>query len=217
MNLAESTQSNLVKLCENPKISQLLEEVKSWGKAAVFGGAVRDWSFGNQPRDIDVVVDCPSQALDALIKYKAKKNRFGGYKLTLDKVEFDIWNLDSTWAFGNDPKFSKKLETIPQTVFLNVDAVAYCLDDKAILDKGFTKAMESRVLDIVYEPNPYPYLCVSKSLVALKKYDMKASPRLRSFIRDQEGRGYTAKSFNVYQKVQYGDTVLDYTDCMNRV
>ncbi len=217
MNLAEAAQANWNKLNEKSDVAQMLEQVSNWGTIAVVGGAVRDWFFDKTPRDIDLVVDCPASVLETLSKYKAIKNRFGGYKVSLNKIDFDIWGLDSTWAFKNNPAFSQKLETIPETVFLNLDAVIYYPSTKSVLDKGFSQAMESKELDTVYQPNPYPYLCVSKSLVALKKYNLKTSARLKDYIREQESRGYSQKSFNVYQKLQYGDTIFDYNECMSRV
>lgn len=217
MNLTEAAQTNLLKLREDSTIDQILTKLSDCGTTVVLGGAVRDWFFGKQPRDVDIVVDCPVDKLEFLLRFKAKKNKFGGFKLSAGKTEFDIWSLDSTWAFGNDPKLERKLEIVPETVFLNLDAITYCLKTGAILDKGFTQAMESRTLDIVYEPNPYPYLCVSKALIALSKYDLKPSERLKEFIGNQEGRGYSEASFNKYQNVNYGDVIYKYQDCIKRL
>lgn len=218
MSLIENIKNSLDKIQEDASIAQMLHRIKSSGDVSILGGALRDWSLNRQPRDIDVVVNCSASKLDDLLQHKAKKNRFGGFKIELNKVEFDIWNLDSTWAFKNDPKFNKKMEEVPETVFLNIDAIMFDLCSNKILDKGFEQAMESKLLDIVYEPNPYPYLCVSKALIALHKYDMRPSKRLADFIRVQLDNGYTQKSFNMYQKVNYGDDrIFNFEECLKRV
>jgi len=196
-----SIEDNLKKLQENPTIAQLLEKLSKAGPAVIFGGAIRDWIVGKTPRDIDIVLDCPSKSLEFL-NQKSNKNKFGGYFLKIDGIEFDIWNLDATWAFKNDAKFSKNLKTLTQTVFFNMDTVLYYLDTGKLQDDGFTQAMESKTLDIVYEPNPFPFLCVSKALVALTKYDMRASDKLKRFIEEQKARGYTMKSFTKYAEMK---------------
>lgn len=218
MKLAEVAQNNLMKLKEDATTSQMLERISKCGPAIIFGGAIRDWFFNKSPRDIDIVVDCSSSRLeDILSQHEAQKNKFGGFKFNLNQIEFDIWNLNSTWAFNNDTKFAKTMETVPETVFLNIDAITYCMNTGAIVDKGFTQAIESKLLDIVYEPNPYPYLCVSKALIALFKYDLKSSDKLRTFIRDQVERGYNEACFNRYQKVSYGKLIFYYQECLKRV
>lgn len=52
------------------------------------------------PRDFDIAVkiNTPSEYLfeEIINKYQYRKNRFGGYKVIVDKIEFDIWNLKDT-------------------------------------------------------------------------------------------------------------------------
>lgn len=216
MKMAEVAQSSLVKLREDSTISQMLDRISKCGTTVIVGGAVRDWYLSKAPRDIDIIVDCSDSQLENVLR-QSKKNKFGGFKLTLNKVEFDIWSLCSTWAFNNDSKFAKNMETVPETVFLNLDAITFCPSTGVVLDKGFTQAIESRMLDTVYQPNPYPYFCVSKALTALVKYDLYASDNLKKFIRGQEDRGYSEACFNRYQKVSYGDVVFSYKDCLGRL
>lgn len=213
MNLEEK----ILELRSDSTINKVLEQLQTLGDSVILGGAVRDYKLGKQPRDIDIVVDCPTGKLNVLRDYEGKRNNFGGYKVVINKVEFDIWSLESTWALKNDSKFEKKLDVIPETVFFNMDAIIYYMHTGQVVDKGFSQAMESRTLDIVYEPNPYPYLCVSKALIALDKYDMKPSERLRDFIGSQEGRGYGESNFIKYQNVNYGVPLFNYKECMKRV
>lgn len=218
MNLVEIAQRNLASLTEDPDIAQLMGRVRGLGSSLVLGGAIRDWFFGNPPKDIDIVVDCPASDLVFLDKYKGTtKNKFGGYKLNVGKTDFDIWSWEHSWAMMNNPKFGKGIDTITRAVFFNMDSIGYRLDTQEVVDNGFKAALESKTLDIVYEPNPYPFLQVSKALVMLKKYGLKASNKLHFYVEEQKARGYNQSSFARYQKLNYGDTIYDYDECMKNV
>ncbi len=197
-----SIQDNLKKLQENANVAQLIERLNKAGPVVILGGALRDWIVGKTPRDIDLVLDCPNKSLEFLAQYKAEKNKFGGYYFKIDDVEFDVWNLDSTWAFKKDSSFTKNLKTLTKTVFFNMDAVLYYLDTDKLQDDGFGQAMESKTLDIVFEPNPFPFLCVSKALCALQKYELRASDNLNRYIEEQMGRGYNKNSFTKYAEMK---------------
>src|ERR1019366_6331226 len=188
--IGKIAQRNLDSLKEDPQIAQLLNTVNGFGSSLILGGAIRDWFFGNPPKDIDIVVDCPASKLKSLSEYSNKRNKFGGHKLTVSKTDFDIWSWEHSWALMNNPKFNKGLDTITKAVFFNMDAIGYRLDTGEVVDNGFKAALESKTLDIVYEPNPYPFLQVSKALVMLKKYGMMPSAKLRYYVDDQKARGY---------------------------
>src|SRR5574338_91936 len=104
-------ESNLFILKQNTEIALFFEELTSLGPSMVLGGAVRDWTLGKSPRDIDVVVDCPASNLEWLEdKYKAERNRFKGYYLTVGGIEFDVWALDTTWALQKEKSLDRSLE-----------------------------------------------------------------------------------------------------------
>lgn len=208
-------KDNLNKLQEDGDIKQFLDTLSSRGKVLLFGGAIRDWLLGNNPKDIDFVVDCPDAALKFLDKYKAEKNRFGGYKLYLKGTKIDLWALETTWAFKNDKTLLPTLPTITRTAFLTLDAIAYSTDSGEIYENGFEKTLESRVLDIMYEPNPFPYLCVSKSLCAMVKYDLNPSEKLIQYIRTQHDKGYNKRSFDKYTELV--GSPYKYEECMAKV
>jgi hypothetical protein len=213
MNLTEIVQRNLVSLKENLAILQLLDAIGGLGPSLILGGAIRDWVFGNRPKDIDIVVDCPANKL-TLDDYQSTKSKFGGIKLTVDEIDFDVWSREHSWAFKNEPSLNEGLDTVTQVVFFNADAIGYRLDSDRIVDHGFSSAIDSRILDIIYEPNPFPFLQVSKALILFKKYDLSPSSRLRDYIEEQIARGYARESFIKYQKLNYGDTIYQYDECV---
>lgn len=215
MNILESTQNNISVLLKNEKLTKFFDELHECGSTLILGGAVRDWFVGKPPRDIDIVVNCIPSKLDFILKYKGKKNVFGGFKVKIEGVEFDIWSLESTWALKNDNNFLKRLPTLPKTVFLNIDAVGYCSDINLIYENGFLQAMTDKKLDIVYEPNPYPFFCVSKALCSLIKYDLETTDNLKNYIANQKDRGYTKKSFDKYNELN--GLNYDYEEAIKRL
>ena len=57
--------------------------------------------------------------------HKKRKNRFGGMSLNFGGFPFDVWSLDDTWAFRNRKIDRINFSTLPQTTFLNIDAIAF--------------------------------------------------------------------------------------------
>lgn len=208
-------EKSLSQLKKDQLITDFLEELGACGPSLVLGGAVRDWILGNPHRDIDIVVACPTKKLQFLNKYKAQKNRFEGYYLTIGGTEFDIWTVESTWAMKKDASFDKTLEAIPRTVFLTIDAVGYRLDTKEIYDSGFHASVLNRRLGIIYEPNPFPFLCVSRSLCTLLKYDLLPTYNLKAYIQNQFDRGYNKGSFSKYLEMRHID--YDFDKAMEKV
>ena len=168
---------------------------KEW-KAVLFGGVPRDlvlYGPSKRPRDVDIVVDCPFQELSsALASYAVQRTRFGGFKIAFGKWSFDIWSLRNTWAFANgymDPTF----DNLPKTTFFNVEAIAAQFNTsprkrRSLYSFGFSEAISSRVLDINFEPNPFPQLCIIRGLVTAARHRFLLSPRLANYILEQASR-----------------------------
>lgn len=208
-------ENNIAKLRTSPAIDEFLNKLVSCGPTLILGGAVRDWMLDKPYRDVDIVVECSNDKIDFLKKYKAELNRFKGYFLTIDGVDFDVWTVESTWALTIHSEFEKKIDVIPKTVFLSTDAVGYRLDSQEIYDAGFHQTVASKYLDIVFEPNPYPFVCVTRALLALVKYDLRPSDNLIRYIDEQISRGYNKKSFDKFLELR--KLKGDFEEAMRRV
>src|SRR5579871_4284482 len=88
MSITAVIEDNLKKVQENSDVAKLFKRLSDCGPAAVFGGAVRDWVVGKPPRDIDIVLDCPGSSLSFISSMEHKKNKFGGYHILLNGIEF---------------------------------------------------------------------------------------------------------------------------------
>src|SRR4051794_1967345 len=168
---------------------------KDW-RPFVFSGFLRDiFLFGRKelPRDIDVVVAHGSseQLAETLSPYVRKLTRFGGLHLELQRWHFDIWSLESTWAFLNH-QLNPIPENLPKTTFLNVEAIAAELcqngDVGRIVESGFFAAVRNRELDINFEPNPYPALAAIRALATAARLRFSVSAKLGRYILQAKQR-----------------------------
>lgn len=163
-------------------VIRLLEE----GNLLMFGGAVRNYfenGFSTPPRDFDIVVCTKNEVLDRYFyNIPYRRNRYGGYKIEHYSVGFDIWSLNSTWAFKNQIVTNPKVENLTKTVFLNYDSIVYNLSTGELYDEDYRKAKEDRKLDIILQDNPFPELNVLRTFVFRTKYNMNYSDKLRSYL-----------------------------------
>lgn len=187
-------------------ISRLAKE----GDLLLFGGAVREFfnsNFRVIPRDFDIIVNSTIKDFERCFRgIPYKKNQFGGYKLNVDGLIFDIWGLSSTWAFKEKKITEVRKENLPKTVFLNYDSIVYNLCTGDLYDEGFSKAKKDKLLDILLEENPFPELNILRSLVFNKRDKMNYSDCLLSYISDwcKKHNGYEVQLLLEAQNKHYG-------------
>ena len=172
-------------------LSALYSQGKKDWRPFLFGGLMRDifiLGLRQGPRDIDVVVaKGSSEELEqALRPYIRRRNRFGGFQLELGRWHFDIWPLQTTWAFLHERALDPRPENLPKTTFLNVEAVAVELQPQGgvggVVESGFFEAVRQRILDINFEANPYPALAAVRALATAARLKYSIAPRLARYI-----------------------------------
>lgn len=174
--------------------NRLVEKLKENGQLLLFGGAVRQYmkteGYKKLPRDFDIVIEKNSSTIDlddVLNEFSYKKNRFNGYKINVDSLEFDIWEIENTWAFKENKvkcsefEYSKKLQ---ETVFLNVDSIVFNLTTEEFYKDKYDDAIKNRELDIVLSDNPYQELNLLRAIVLKQEYNMGLSDKLRNKLLD---------------------------------
>lgn len=171
----------------------LLETLENNGDLFLFGGAVREYfdnEYNRMPRDFDLVFQKKDKNidLDKIMKnFTYTKNRFNGYKIHFDNLEFDVWNLEDTWAFKEKKMDTNNLdysENLQNTVFLNIDSIVYNLTKEKLYGDEYFKAMNNRELDIVLDETPFIELNLLRALVFKQKYNMKFSDNLNHKFYD---------------------------------
>jgi hypothetical protein len=161
-------------------------------QAFLFGGTLRDLMVCGAsaiPRDVDVVVgDISSQALRAaLASHLDRETRFGGLRLEVEGWFFDVWTLKDTWAFRQGILKHQSFQDLPKTTFLNVEAVAADLNvrrgqKRCVYANGFFEGLLSRTVEINLEENPFPELCVVRSLITAAELGYAIGPRLSRYL-----------------------------------
>jgi len=169
-------------------------------RAVLFGGTLRSLllsrlekgRFG-RPRDLDIVVSGVS--LDELRhrfgRYLRRETRFGGLQLENVSWQFDVWPLEQTWAFQKSTEFHTRFAALPMTTFFNLEAIAidvwadpgrqreiYSADDR------FFQGVLDRVLELNRRENPFPALCVVRSLVFASSTGFAIGPALARYLTE---------------------------------
>jgi hypothetical protein len=156
--------------------------------AYIFGGVIKDFFLGEKynHRDIDIVVDQVSKEfIKNINKFIVKRNQYGGLKLNIEGCSIDLWELEKTWAIVKEKtKKTDQKRKLPATSFFNITAITFSLkESKFILDKNFLEFLDFKKLDIVYEKNPFPELCIVKSYDFHKRYSLELSNALKDYIK----------------------------------
>ncbi|QWV97760.1 hypothetical protein KP005_00235 [Geomonas nitrogeniifigens] len=166
----------------HPDFRALYNELLTSSELVLFGGAIRDILDDVKPRDYDFVVNKPSVPLDKLLeKYSHKRNSFGGYKVELPNFELDVWLLNDTWAF-RERYFEPNVRNLKDSVFLNIDSILIELKNGTVFANGFEDAVSTNTLEIVFDKNPMPSLCVLRAFVFEYKKKMNISQNLKNYI-----------------------------------
>ncbi|WP_432776312.1 hypothetical protein AAFJ72_05210 [Brevibacillus gelatini] len=173
----------------SPKVDRLLNDLSAYGDLIFIGGAVRDLAECRTPRDYDIIVDSSHTDFTAAFSgLSYKQNRFGGYKLKVDGMEFDIWGIQTNWAF-RERLLAPCFENISKGVFFNFDALSFHLQRQSLDCTYFLEAIDNRVLDILLDDevvwkNPTPEVNVVRAWKIHKTRGLQFSDRVRKYIRD---------------------------------
>ncbi len=138
-----------------------LSSLTPTGDVYLFGGVLRDMAlFGKRGfnSDIDVVVEGGWQACSHFLsRHHAKKNKFGGYRITVGEWPVDIWNAEETWAIRQGYVQYDGVASLLKTTILNWDAILMNWRTKVFISsKTYLDNLRGGVMDIVLDKNPNP-------------------------------------------------------------
>lgn len=167
-------------------------------RAVIFGGTLRslllsrlrNGRFG-RPRDVDIVVSGVSieHLREQFRDCVRRETRFGGLQLERTAWQFDVWPLERTWALRNGEEGEADFSMLPYTTFFNLEAVAVDVwtppgKPRAVYsgDDQFFQGLLDEILEINQEENPFPALCVVRSLVFASMTGFAIGPRLAEYL-----------------------------------
>ncbi len=184
------------------RIGEILDRAieRRW-RAYIVGGTLRDVMLAPPsafPRDIDLVISgCPEHVVEATFRDLVKRRtrfgglhlvaqfRYGGISSSCGQVLFDVWRLEDTWGI-HDAGLPPTIESFVKTPFLNIDSAAIELVPRKarrrVIELGFFESLLSQTLEINYAPNPFPAVCVVRSLIMAAKLKYSLGPSLSRYI-----------------------------------
>jgi hypothetical protein len=152
---------------------------------AVFGGAVRSWIRGREPRDIDIAVDCTKDQLLSLVEglgVELNRNRFGGLKVQDGPLTYDLWPIAETCALVN-ANVQPTFENLLRHGSFNVDCIILEVDEiMKLRDFGYFDAIKNGFVEVNYEPNPMPAANALRGLRLCNQLDLNPGKSLISLV-----------------------------------
>ncbi|NLK98934.1 hypothetical protein [Defluviitalea saccharophila] len=186
---------------------KFIRELTNVGELLFFGGSIRDICFFREtppmPRDFDIAIKFKNKDYfnQIINDYKYKINRFGGYKFKISNIEFDVWDLENTWAFKNTD-LSPSEENLAKSVYLTIDGIVYNFNKERLYDEIFRDSLSNRSLDIALEKNPQVELNLLRALIFKEKYNLSFSEKLKSVFKNYINHNSDCLIENLYQ-LQY--------------
>src|ERR1700733_645372 len=193
-------------------------------RAVFFGGTLRSLLLTRvlhrrlgRPRDVDIVVeDATTEALRERFRgLISRETRFGGLQLKRMNWHFDVWPLHQTWAFADRDWPKVGFGELPLTTFFNLEAIAVDVWAKPgstrtiySANDQFFEGILSKTLELNYESNPFPALCIVRSLVLASSLDLSIGRRLARYLA-VHGPQFSIRELEETQRKHYGRSRLD--------
>jgi len=173
---------------DGARLSEVLSIfMRRFEDVAILGGMVRDFARVGAPgfhSDVDLVIDAPADVVsDFSRQIGARTNAFGGNSVILDGWEVDFWAMETTWAAREGHVVLSRLEDVPRSTFFDHDAILYHLGRRQVIcDEGYVSRQHLNSIEINLEPNASINGCLYRATRRMLGWEMKAGPRLESFI-----------------------------------
>ena len=114
-----------------------------------------------------------------------------------------MWSLQNTWGIVMDNK-SLSPESLLETSFFNFSAIVYDYNNEIfIVGKPFLKFLNTHILDIVYEKNPKPELCIVNTLYYREKFGFEIGEKLSKWLV-REYYSNPQLEYNIIQQNHFG-------------
>lgn len=196
-------------------VFNFLEEISERTEIIIFSGVIRNYflKYKGPIRDLDIVLFAiDKETLETISLYNPKQNSFGGFKLNIDSLDIDLWELKNTWAIKNDkvnPELFEELN-LPNTAFFNFSSVIYNYNhQKFIYNNDFEKFLKTKELDLVLEENPLPQLCLINTIYYKEKFHLNIAPNLKKYFVINFDK-FVEKEFSEIQLKHFGDIKYSY-------
>jgi len=192
---------------ERRAVYRVIKSLDQLGHAYIFGGSIRDIILlgGNRLNsDIDLAINVGDRRgfADFLRHHHAQRNKFGGYRIKIDRWFFDIWETRDTWAFVEGIVNYKTPISLLQTTFFNWDAIFYDVKNKRLhFSEDYFESIKSKFLEINLAENPNKMGAFVRSLrIIISHEQIVTGPILTDFIKSRFDRVEDTEILNYEQK-----------------
>jgi hypothetical protein len=198
---------------KSKKAYEFWNKLSSINDCYIFGGFIVDYlNKKNEHRDIDIVIDFLNrESIELIHQFEGVKNSFGGYKIKIENIVIDLWAITDTWAIKKMNYLNFDLLSIlPSTSFFNSTAIIYSIQNKKLIhNKKFLQFFNEKIIDILFEDNPIPELCIIKSY----EYYIHGF-NLTNHLKEYINRKFF-QSYNQFEKIQikhYGEIKFEMSE-----
>ena len=131
------------------------------GELYLFGGVLRDLAMSGRKgfaSDFDLVVEGDwTHLIKFLERLGASRNRFGGFRLYIERWPIDIWAARDTWAIREEFVRYRGIGSLTETTILNWDAILLnWRTGEMIYRRDYFSEIRQHLMDIVLPENPNP-------------------------------------------------------------
>jgi predicted nucleotidyltransferase len=195
------------------KFLDFLTDALPEGDVYLFGGLLRDLALlGSKGfnSDIDIVVEGDWRRCGEYLEHLgAKKNKFGGYRLSVDGWPIDVWSAPGTWAIRQGLVEYKGIASLTETTVLNWDAILMNWRTGAfIFRRNYFEDLGSRVLDVVLKENPDPLgMAVRVFRHLCLKDAQKITSSAAEYLADCT-KAYSFAEISKREKRSYGNNLI---------
>ncbi|WP_332119392.1 hypothetical protein [Azorhizobium caulinodans] len=167
-----------------PHICSKFEE---FDRIAVIGGMVRDFARVGRSgfqSDIDIIIEAPEGQVSSLAdRLGARRNKFGGYGVSIGPWSVDFWAVETTWSAASAGVHLKHLEDVLDFTFFNTDSILYDIWSRKIIayDK-YMSIYNDNIIDINCERTPSIGGNMIRAGRRIKLWNMNAGQKLTLFI-----------------------------------
>lgn len=150
---------------------------------AICGGAVRDWWLDREPKDIDLVVNCPVGIVNMLERnFPHTRSQFNGFMFDVGGAKIDLWRLQDSWIFTQDMSMEKTWENLLISFPFNIDCILV-FGDGRVLENGFFDGLYRQEIELINPINKNPITNIIQRAIRFKeKYGFKFGPKLQAEI-----------------------------------
>lgn len=187
------------------EVDYFLGRIAEVAEIYIFSGVIRNFFINPKLkiRDLDLVFKTSDlkAVRNIVMLFDFSINSFGGYKININGLHIDFWNIEDTWAFNHKDSFTvlHKEYVLAKSSFFNFSSIVFDFKSREFhVSESFLNFLTKKEIDLVLEDNPYPPLCIVNTLYYSHTYHFRISKKLKRYYINN----FKMYEPNEFEKVQ---------------